>query len=40
MAYMFAGEGIIVTQTEDNPRYFQVMILGPPDTPYEGEKYG
>ena len=34
-----APPGITVTAHDDNFRYFDVCILGPTDTPYEGGKF-
>ena len=31
--------GISASPSEDNMRYFNVMILGPTQTPYEGNKF-
>jgi len=28
--------GIVATPTPDNPRYFKVIMYGPPSSPYEG----
>ena len=32
-------DGITITPHDDNFRYFDVFILGPKDTPYEGGKF-
>lgn len=32
----FAAPGISASPSEDNMRYFNVMILGPSQSPYEG----
>jgi hypothetical protein len=31
-----AVPGVSCTPKKDNPRYFDISIAGPPDTPYEG----
>lgn len=36
---MNAAPGISASPSEDNMRYFNVMILGPTQSPYEGN-YG
>jgi hypothetical protein len=33
----FAAPGISASPSEENMRYFNVMILGPSQSPYEGE---
>lgn len=34
----FAAPGISASPSEENMRYFNVMILGPTQSPYEGIK--
>jgi hypothetical protein len=36
-AVVFAAPGISASPSEENMRYFNVMILGPSQSPYEGE---
>lgn len=35
---MYAAPGISASPFEDNMRYFNVMILGPTQSPYEGSR--
>jgi hypothetical protein len=35
---VFAAPGISASPSEENMRYFNVMILGPSQWPYEGEE--
>lgn len=35
---MFAAPGISASPSEENLRYFNVIILGPQNTPYEGDE--
>jgi len=35
---VFAAPGISASPSEENMRYFNVMILGPSQSPYEGEE--
>lgn len=36
MVVCFAAPGISASPSEENMRYFNVMILGPTQSPYEG----
>lgn len=36
MISVFLAPGISASPSEDNLRYFNVMILGPSQSPYEG----
>ena len=36
--FVFAAPGISASPSEENMRYFNVMILGPSQSPYEGEE--
>lgn len=36
LLFMNAAPGISASPSEDNMRYFNVMILGPTQSPYEG----
>jgi len=38
LACCFAAPGISASPSEENMRYFNVMILGPSQSPYEGEE--
>ena len=37
MWYLLSAPGISASPSEDNMRYFNVMILGPTQSPYEGK---
>jgi hypothetical protein len=37
--FVLAAPGISASPSEENMRYFNVMILGPSQSPYEGDKF-
>jgi ubiquitin-protein ligase len=39
MTLRFTAPGISASPSEENMRYFNVMILGPAQSPYEGEPH-